>query len=148
MKIRRDHAAGGAFVVAGALVLLVSRDYPFGTLASPGAGMLPVLLVSLMMAFGLVLFVRAAESPILATIDWSDLRHALTVVAVAAVSIGLYTRIGFLVTVPLMLFFFSYVVERQPLLWSLGFSLGAPALVYALFLWVLKTPLPQSPFGY
>ena len=41
------------FAVAGALVLAVSGDLPFGTLASPGAGMLPTLLVVLMMAFGL-----------------------------------------------------------------------------------------------
>ena len=31
------------FIVAGALVLAVSGDLPFGTLPSPGAGMLPTL---------------------------------------------------------------------------------------------------------
>ena len=36
MTLRRDHVAGGAFVVAGALILAVSGDLPFGTLASPG----------------------------------------------------------------------------------------------------------------
>ena len=46
MRLRRDHVAGGAFVVVGALVLAVSDDLPFGTLASPGAGMLPTLVIS------------------------------------------------------------------------------------------------------
>ena len=36
MILRRDHVAGGAFVVGGALVLAVSGDLPFGTLAFPG----------------------------------------------------------------------------------------------------------------
>ena len=31
VNLRRDHVAGGAFVVAGALVLCGERDLPFGT---------------------------------------------------------------------------------------------------------------------
>ena len=53
MIVRRDHVGGGVFVVVAALVLAVSGDLPFGTLASPGAGMLPKLVIGLMMAFGL-----------------------------------------------------------------------------------------------
>jgi hypothetical protein len=34
MTLRRDHVAGGAFIVAGILVLAVSGDLPFGTLAT------------------------------------------------------------------------------------------------------------------
>ena len=66
MILRSDHVAGGAFIAAGALVLAVSGDLPFGTLASPGAGMLPKLRLGLMIAFGALLFVRAGESPPLA----------------------------------------------------------------------------------
>ena len=71
-----------SFVAAGALVFAVSGDLPFGTLASPGAGMMPKLVLGLMMAFGAIAAVaRAGESPPLADIDWSDLPHAATVVA-------------------------------------------------------------------
>ena len=73
MNLRRDHVAGGGFVLAGAVVLAVSSDLPFGTLASPGAGMLPTLIVGFLMAFGAVLFVRAGESPPLRAIAWTDL---------------------------------------------------------------------------
>ena len=52
MIVRRDHVGGGVFIVVGVLVLAVSSDLPFGTLASPGAGMLPKLVIGLMMAFG------------------------------------------------------------------------------------------------
>src|SRR5262245_39384855 len=104
MIVRKDHVAGAVFLVAGALVLAVSGDLPFGTLASPGAGMLPILVIGLMMAFGAVLFVRAAASPPLAEIDWSDAAHALRVAIVAAAATLLYTRLGFIVTVALLLF--------------------------------------------
>ncbi len=92
MTLRRDHVAGGAFVVAGALILAVSGDLPFGTLASPGAGMLPKLVIALMVGFGAILLVRAGDSPPVATLAWDDLPHAARVIAVTAAGIALYTR--------------------------------------------------------
>ena len=145
MKLRRDHVAGGAFVVVGVLTLAVSGDLPFGTLASPGAGMLPTLVVGFMMAFGAVLFLGAAASPPLGEIDWSDLPHALKVGLVAAVAVALYTVLGFLVTVPLLLFTLAFAVERKPILPAALFSIGVTALAYGLFGWFLRTPLPPVP---
>ena len=43
MILRRDHVAGGVFVAGGAILFAMSGDLPFGTLASPGAGMMPKL---------------------------------------------------------------------------------------------------------
>ena len=94
--LRRDHVAGAAFIVAGVLLWAVSGDLPFGTLASPGAGMLPKLVIALMVGFAVILLVRAGDSPPLATLRWGDLPHAVRVVAVTAAGIALYTRLGFL----------------------------------------------------
>jgi hypothetical protein len=145
MTLRRDHVAGSAFVLAGALVLIVSGDLPFGTLASPGAGMLPTLVIVLLMGFGGLLLAGARLSPPLAAIPWSDLPHALRVGLVAAVAVALYTVLGFLVTIPLLLLVLTFGVERKPLLPAALFSLGIPALTYALFLWLLRAPLPPVP---
>jgi hypothetical protein len=142
--VRRDHVGGGVFVAVGALVLAVSRDLPFGTLASPGAGMMPTLVVGLMMAFGLVLFVRAGDSPPLAEVAWGDGPHALRVVVVAAAAVAAYTALGFAATVPLMLFALVFLVERRPLLPALAFSIGVTACTYALFSVLLRTPLPRG----
>src|SRR4051812_5060117 len=92
--LRRDHIAGGVFIAAGIILFSVSSDLPFGTLASPGAGMLPKLVLILLIGFGALLVIRAGESPPLAEIVWSDLAHAATVLAVAAVATALYTTIG------------------------------------------------------
>jgi hypothetical protein len=148
LTLRRDHVAGGVFIAVGALVLAASGDLPFGTLASPGAGMLPTLIVLLMMAFGLVVVLRAGDSPALAEIAWSDLAHAVRVVVVAAAAIAVYTTLGFAATMPVMLFALVFLVERRPLLPALAFSIGVTACTYALFSLLLKSPLPRGPLGF
>jgi hypothetical protein len=146
--LRRDHVAGGAFVVAGVLILAVSHDLPFGTLASPGAGMLPVLVIGLMMLFGLILVIGAGASPPIADIAWGDLPHALRVVAVCAVAVALYTKLGFIVTMSLMMFCLLFVVEGIKLWRALAFSVAIPLLTYVMFEHVLKTPLEAGIFRF
>jgi hypothetical protein len=148
MIIRRDHIAGGVFIVASLLVFVMSGDLPFGTLASPGAGMMPKLVLGLLIAFGAILVARAGESPPLATINWGDFRHAATVVAVTAVATGLYTTIGFVLSVSLLLFVLLYFIERRSLLSTLAVSIGITVGCYLLFGTLLKSPLPPMPFWY
>jgi hypothetical protein len=146
--LRRDHVAGGAFIVVAAFLLAISGDLPFGSLASPGAGMLPTLLISLLALFGLIIVLHAQASPPLAAIDWSDLRHGLSVLIAAALAAAAYTRLGFAITIPLMLFALVFGVERKPLLHALTFSLGAAALAYLVFGVLLKAPLPRGVAGF
>jgi putative tricarboxylic transport membrane protein len=144
--IRRDHMAGGVFIAAGLLVFAMSGDLPFGTLASPGAGMMPKLVLGLLIAFGAILVARAGESPPLATINWGDFRHAATVVSVTAVAAALYTTIGFVLSVSLLLFVLLYFIERRSLLSTLAVSIGTTVGCYLLFGKLLKSPLPPMPF--
>jgi hypothetical protein len=144
MTLRRDHVAGGAFIVAGALILAVSGDLPFGTLASPGAGMLPKMMIGLMMAFGLILLLRAGESPPFAAVAWGDLPHAVRVIAVAAAGVALYVPLGFVATMSLLLFALTWGVERKPLLNSALFSVGVTGVAYLVFSTLLKSPLPRG----
>jgi hypothetical protein len=145
MILRRDHIAGGAFIAAGALLFVLSDDLPFGSLASPGAGMLPKLVIALMIAFGVSLVVRAAESPPFATLDWSDFGHAATVIGVSAAAIALYTAIGFVLSISLLMFVLLYVVERRGLVRSVTVSASVTVAAYFLFNTLLKSPLPPTP---
>ena len=63
MILRRDHVAGGGSSPPASLVFAMSGDLPFGTLASPGAGMMPKLVLGLMMAFGAILLVARRRKP-------------------------------------------------------------------------------------
>jgi hypothetical protein len=144
MRLHRDHIAGGAFVAAGALILALSRDLPFGTLASPGAGMMPTLVIVLMMIFGLILVLRGGASPPLAGIEGSDLWHSARVVAVTAAGVAVYQSLGFIASMSLLLFVFIFAIERQPILRSALFSIGVTALAYLIFDTLLKAPLPRG----
>jgi hypothetical protein len=146
--LRRDHIAGAAFVIGGALVLALSGDLPVGSMAMPGAGMLPKLVLGLMLAFGLVLIARAGESPAIATVSWTDLPHAVRVVALTAVAVALYTVLGFIITMSLLLFALLFAVERRPFVPAAVFSLGVTVVAYLLFATLLKSPLPRGLIGF
>ena len=144
--LRRDHIAGGVFIAAGALVFAMSGDLPFGTLASPGAGMMPKLVLGLLIAFGAIIVARAGESPPLAAIAWNDFRHAATAAAIAAMATALYTVIGFVLSISLLMFVLLYFVERRRLWLALAISVGMTVGSYFLFNTLLKSPLPPMPF--
>jgi hypothetical protein len=148
LTLRTDHVAGGVLAAFGLLVLALSGDLPVGSLSFPGAGMMPKLLASLLIAFGLMLVLRAGGSAPLAEISWQDLPHALRVTAVTALAIALYQTAGFLLTMTLLLFVLIFGVERRRLVPAAAFSLGVVALSYLLFAVALKTPLEQGVFGF
>src|SRR5204863_8324639 len=114
------------------------------TLTWPGACMLPKLVIGMMMAFGAILLVRAGESPPFADIAWGDFPHAARVVAVTAVGTAIYTWAGFVVTMALLLFSLTFVIERRPILSAAAFSAGVTLVAYVLFGTALKSPLPQG----
>ena len=144
MQVRRDHVAGGAILIAGAFVLAASTDLPFGTLASPGAGMLPTVVAVLMMIFAATLLLAAGTSPPLGELAWGNAAHAMRLVIVTAAAIALYTWLGFIATILLLLLVLTFLVERKPLLHAVAFSIGATLLAYLVFSTLLNAPLPRG----
>jgi hypothetical protein len=110
--------------------------------------MLPVLVIGLMIVFGLILLLDAGRSPPMAEIAWSDLSHALRVTAVAAAAATVYTSLGFILTMSLMLFALIYVVERRRLLPALVIAVPVPIAIYIAFDYALKTPLERGLLGF
>jgi hypothetical protein len=148
VTLRRDHVAGVAFILAGVAMFAVSGDLPLGTMSSPGAGMLPKLVIGLMTVFGAVLLVRASDSPPFGNIEWNDLPHAVRVVIATAAAIAFYEPLGFLITMAALLFALTFIVERKPLLPAAAFSAGVTVLAYLLFSTFLKSPLPRGILGF
>ena len=144
MQVRRDHVAGGAILFAGAFVLAASTDLPFGTLASPGAGMLPTVVAVLMMIFAATLLLAAGASPPIGEVAWGNAAHAMRLIGVTAAAIALYTWLGFIATILLLLLVLTFLVERKPLLHAVAFSIGATLLAYLVFSTLLNAPLPRG----
>jgi len=148
MTLRADHAAGLFFIALGVLVFALSGDLPFGTISAPGAGMMPKLMAGLMIAFAVAIFITADGSERLAEIDWSDRWHALLVVLITAAAIYAYQRLGFLLTMSLLVFTLLVVVERRNVLIAAAYSIGLTLFAYWLFGRALKAPLERGIFWF
>ncbi|MGI8526645.1 MAG: tripartite tricarboxylate transporter TctB family protein [Pseudolabrys sp.] len=148
MNIRSDHVAGAAFVAFGVLIIALSGDLPTGQLSMPGSGFMPKLVAGLTIILGIALFARARESGPLAELGWSDAKHAVMVVAITAAGIALYTVIGFILTLVLMMTALLVIIERRNPLRAVGYSAAIVMLTYYSFEYLLKTPLPEGPFGF
>jgi tripartite tricarboxylate transporter TctB family protein len=143
MTLRADHVAGAAFIILGLVVFAISGDLPFGTLAAPGAGMMPKLVAGLMVTFALVI-IAAGDSSALSTIDWSDKAHAALVVLIAAAAIALYQTLGFLITMTCLVFALLVAVERKKVLPAATYSVALAGFAYWLFGTALKAPLERG----
>jgi hypothetical protein len=116
-------------------------------LAFPGAGMMPKLVCALMILLGAMLVVRGVASAPFSEVGWGDLPHAVRVLAITAAAVALYTTLGFIVTMSLMLFALI-ALEGRNLLAAAAYSVGVSLLTYGLFTLVLKSPLEQGILGF
>jgi hypothetical protein len=147
-SLRSDHIAGAFFVVFAIIVFALSGDLPFGSLSSPGAGMMPKLLLVLMVLFGIALLFGATASQPFADIEWSDGSHALMVVVIAGIAITFYQTLGFILTMTLLVFALLIVVERKPVLNAVAYSLGLTMIAWWVFGKALKSPLETGILGF
>jgi hypothetical protein len=148
MTLRSDRIAGAAFVIFAIAVFVLSGDLPFGNLSSPGAGMMPKLVLVLMVIFGIALILSAQASAPLAEIDWTDRNHAFLVVLIAAIATALYQRLGFILTMSLLVFTLLAVVERKNLPRAAAYSIGLTMIAWWVFGTALKSPLERGILGF
>jgi hypothetical protein len=141
MNFRADYIAGGAFVVLGLLVFILGWDLPFGRITAPGAGMLPKMLAGLMIVFAIAITVIGTHGESLRDIPWGDFGHAALVIIIAAVATFLYSKLGFLLTMPMLIFALLAVVERRNLVMAAVFAVTLTLFAYWLFAILLKAPL-------
>jgi len=148
MNLRADHVAGAAFVIFGVAIIALSGDLPVGQLSMPGSGFLPMIVAVLTIVFGAALILRAGESAPFSQVGWSDGKHATMVTVITAVAIALYTYLGFIITMVLMMVTLLVVIERRNPLRAGAYGIVVVLFTYVCFAYVLKTPLPVSPFSY
>jgi putative tricarboxylic transport membrane protein len=130
------------------VVIWQSRFLPLGTFRQPGPAYIPVLLASLLLIFGVILVATGGRAPALSTIRWNEWRQALAIFLACILAVFGIERLGYRLTVLLMLGFLLKLVERRG--WALSAIL---ALVLAfgsfyLFHTLLRVPLPLGPMGF
>jgi len=143
-----DRVSGSALILLGLFVMWERRVLPLGTHGQPGPGYLPLLLAILLVILGGLLVLQGRGATPLRTVVWSEAPHALAILACTAFATGLLERIGYRITMVLILGFLFGVMERlrpwQAAVLTLGFSLGT----FWLFDSLLRVPLPRGGWGF
>jgi hypothetical protein len=142
-----DRVSGAAFAVFSALVLWESSKIPFGTLADPGPGALPMLLGSTLLACSLFVML-AGTSARLDAIEWSEWRHGVAILGTLVFMALAMETLGYRVTIFGGLFVLVAVVERKGWVAGMIFAAAFAFGTYGLFHTLLHVQLPRGVFGF
>ncbi len=144
----RDRLAGSVIFLFALGVLWENRVLPLGSFHKPGPGYMPMILAILLGVMGILVVLGGGGSPPLASLGWQEKKHALAILAGCAFTALALERLGYRLTVILLLGFILWVVERKrpsvAAVVALGLSLGT----FYLFSNLLKVPLPLGPGGF
>jgi hypothetical protein len=143
-KLRADHIAGGAFIALGIAVFVIGWDLPFGRISAPGAGMLPKLMAGFMILLAAGIFINGKSQEKFSDIPWSDWRHAALILGISAIAVTAYVKLGFLITMSLLVFALLTIVERKRLLPAAIYATSLTVFAYWLFSVILKSPLEHG----
>ena len=142
-----DRVAGGALVLLALFTLWESRLLPLGSLRNPGPAYMPVALAALLLVFGVLLVMVGGKASKIATVGWSEWRHAVAIFAVCAFAAWTLERLGYRTTIAVSLGFLLGIVERKGIVFTVVFSLALALGTFLLFDTLLRVPLPRGPFG-
>jgi hypothetical protein len=108
---------------------------------------MPVVLALLLLGFGILLAARSGRAVPLAAVGWADWRHALAILGSCAFAALALERIGYRLTIVLVLVFLLGVMERRHPLITVSFALALALGSFLLFATILRVPLPRGPLG-
>lgn len=142
-----DRLAGGALALFALVVIWENRKLPMGTLWEPGPGYMPLLLALLLLLFSVLILAAAANAPRLGAVTWTEWRHAVAILGACFFAGLALERLGFRLTILVVLAFLLKVVERKGWVATAAFGLAMAFGTFFLFETLLRVPLPRGPFG-
>jgi hypothetical protein len=148
VKLTSDRFSGSVLVLFALLVMWESRHLTLGTWRQPGPAFMPVLLAALLLICGLCVVIRASRAPLLSSMSWTEWRHALAILAACSFAVCALERLGYRLTVLLVLGFLVKIVEKRGWVLTAAFALPLAFGSFFLFSTILRVPLPAGPFGF
>lgn len=143
-----DRVAGLVLLLFSLGVMWETRVLPLGSLHQPGPGTMPMLLAIALAAMGLLVAIAGGGSPPLASLAWPEKQHALAILAACAFAALALERLGYRLTVLLLLAFILGPVERKRPVVVAATALGLSLGTFFLFSNLLRVPLPRGPLGF
>ena len=148
--LTRDRLAGGALALLG-LIMLVEcwrLGLPLGSLRTPGPAYMPVVLALLLVLLGVLVVAFGGRSPRPGEAGWSEWRHAAAILVTCVFAALALERLGYRLTLVVVLGFLVGVVERKGILLTAALALGLPLGSFYVFNTLLRVPLPRGPGGF
>lgn len=109
---------------------------------------MPTLLAVVLAGLSILIVLFGRNSAPVESLQWNEGKHALAILAACAFAALALERIGFRITMVLLLVFLLGVVERLKLLLVLSVAVGLSLGSFWFFNNLLKVPLPFSPLGF
>lgn len=143
-----DRISGGALVILSLLVIWQSTALPLGTFRQPGPAYIPMLLAFVLFLLGAFVAVTGSRSPSFLSRQWTEWRHAVAILAAGAFAVFAIERLGYRLTLILILLFLLKAIERCGWFLSVTLSLVLASGSFFLFNTLLRVPLPYGLFGF
>jgi hypothetical protein len=143
-----DRVSGIALVLFSLLVIWQSRALPLGTFHQPGPAYIPILLALFLLIFGVCLAVIGRRVPLLSSLSWTEWRHALVILAVCIFAVLGMERLGYRVTMLLILSVLLRIMEKCGRVLTVSFAFILAFGSFFLFHTILRVPLPQGSLGF
>jgi hypothetical protein len=109
---------------------------------------MPTLLAILLAGLGILIVLLGRNSPPFGSLKWTEGKHALAILAACGFSALALERLGFRITMILLLVFLLGVVERLKPILVLSVALGLSVGSFWFFYNLLRVPLPLGPLGF
>ena len=143
-----DRISGAVLFFVALLVVWESRVLPLGSLHNPGPGYMPTLLAFVLGGLSILIILLGRNSPPVESLQWNEGKHALAILVACAFAAVALERIGFRITMALLLVFLLGAVERLKPFLVLSVAVGLSLGSFWFFNSLLKVPLPLSPLGF
>jgi hypothetical protein len=143
-----DRVSGSALVLFALLIVRESLHLPLGTIRQPGPAFIPILLALLLVLFGIGIVLMGSRAPLLSSLRWQGWRHALVILAASVFAVFALERLGYRLTMLVVLIMLLKLVEQRGWTMSLALAFGLSFGSFFLFYTILRVPLPQGPFGF
>jgi putative tricarboxylic transport membrane protein len=139
-----DRVSGVVLILIGLFVTWERRTLPLGTAGNPGPGYFPLLLAILLILFGTIMVLRGNHGRLFSTLTWSEAPHAIPILG-CCIFIALFMeRIGYRITLLLVLGFLFGIIERISVWLVLLLTIVLSAGSFWLFDNLLRVPLPRG----
>jgi predicted MFS family arabinose efflux permease len=109
---------------------------------------MPVILALLLIVFGLALAVMGARSGRMSEVSWHEWRHAVAIFSACAFAAWGLDRLGYRLTVAVVMLFLLRVLERKGIVITLAMTVVVAGGSFLLFDTLLRVPLPRGPLGF